>query len=140
MLQQDLAQVTVLINLQRQVKTSMGTFNALCGATRSPSALMKVNAHLIRRAETMEVCEDSKALTDVFRGFVAKERLNSSQKCLLCQRGSKRDSAPKCKCGYQVMTTKSRWSHELGDTLKDSVYLLKNIVSTDVTSPRQSPR
>ena len=43
MLQQDLAQVTVLINLQWQVKTSMESVNVLCGATKAPSALMKVN-------------------------------------------------------------------------------------------------
>ena len=99
------------------------------------SVLMKVNAHLIRRAKMMEVCEEAKAMTDIFKEFFAKERLNSSQNCLLCERGSKRDSAPECKCGYQVMTTKRCWSHELADTLKDSVYLLKDIVSIDVTSP-----
>ena len=113
----------------------MESVNTLCGATKAPSALMKINAHLIRRARTMEVCEEAKAMADVFKEFFATERPNSSQKCLLCERGNKRDSVPKCKCGFQVKTTKSRWSHELADSLKDSVYLLKDVVSVDVTSP-----
>ncbi len=135
MLQQDLAQVTVLINFQWQVKTAMESINTLCGAIKAPSALMKINAHLIRRARTMEVCEEAKAMTDIFKEFLATERQNSSQKCLLCERGNKRDSKPKCKWGYQVRTTKSRWTHELADSLKDSVHLLKDVTSADVTSP-----
>ncbi len=86
MLQQDLAQVTVLINLQWQVKTSMESVNVLCGATKAPSALMKVNAHMIRRARTMEVCEEAKAIFDAFKEFLAAERPNSSQKCLWYER------------------------------------------------------
>ncbi len=113
----------------------MESVKTLCGATKAPSALMKVNAHLIRRAGTMEVCGEAKAMADVFKEIFATERSNSSQKCLLCERGNKRDSVPKCKCGFQVKTTKSRWSHELADSLKDSVYLLKDVVSVDVTSP-----
>ncbi len=34
-----------------------------------------------------------------------------------------------------MITTKIRLSHELVDTLKDSVYLLKDVVTTDVTCP-----
>ncbi len=134
-MQQDLAQVTVLINLQWQVKTSMESINTLCGATKVPSASSKINAHLIRRARAMEVCEEAKAMSDIFKKFSATERPKSSQKCLLCERGNKRDSAPKCKCGYQVRTTKSRWSHELADSLKDAVYLLKDVIGADVTTP-----
>ena len=135
MLQQDLAQVTILSNLQWQVKTAMEAVNVLCGATKAPSPLMKVNAHLIRRANKMEVCEEAKALTEIFKEFFATERPNSSKKCLLCERGDRKQSAPNCKCGYQVRSTKTRWSHALTDTLKDSVHLLKDVAGTDVTSP-----
>ncbi len=134
-LQQDLAQVTILINLQRQVKTAMDAVNALCDATKPPSALMKVNAQLIRRASKMEVCKEAKALSEIFREFFSGERPNSSRKCLLCERGDKKQSAPKCNCGYQVKSIKSRWSHVLADLLKDSGYLLKHVANTDVTIP-----
>ena len=72
----------------------MGNINALCGATKAPSALLKVNACLIRRAKTMEVCEEAKAMTDIFKEFFAKERPNSSQKCLLCERSNKKTPNP----------------------------------------------
>ena len=134
-LKQDLAQVTILNNLQWQVKTAMEAVNALCCATKTPSALMKVNAHLIRIANKMEACEEAKALSEIFQDFFEGERPNRSRKCLLCERGDKKQSAPNCKCGYQVKSTKSRWSHALADLLKDSAYLLKDVANTDVTSP-----
>ncbi len=83
----------------------------------------------------MEVCEEAKAMTDIFNEFSSSERPNSSQKSLLFEKGNKRDSTPKGKCGYQVMTTKSRWSHDLADTRKDSAYMLEDVNGTDVTRP-----
>ena len=77
------------MKLQWQVKTTMEAVDELCGATRAPSALMKVNAHLIRRERTVEVCEEAKAMTGIFKEFFGTDRPNGSQKCLLCERCSK---------------------------------------------------
>ena len=95
---------------------------------------MKVNAHLKRRANELEVCEEAKALTEIYKDFFASERPNS-KKCPLCERGDRKQSASNCKRGYQMRTTESRWSHALADLIKDSVYLLKDVAGTDVTAP-----
>ncbi len=66
---------------------------------------MKIHAHMIRRSQTLETTEETKALTAVYDAFFADDRVNSSAKCVLCEIGSSKDYVPDCTCGLDVKTT-----------------------------------
>ena len=51
MLKQDITDIRIVIRNSWQIRTTLGNLNALCAATKTPCALMKLNAHLARRSD-----------------------------------------------------------------------------------------
>ncbi len=135
MLQHDLTQATLVIHSQWQVDMTLETYNSLCGATKTPSALMKIHVHMIRRSRTLETTEETKALTAVYDAFFADDRINSASECVLCETGSSKDSVPECTCGLDVKTTGMRWSVALPEAIKNATFTLQDTVHTNVTEP-----
>ena len=50
---------------QYQVRIIMETLNVLCGATKAPSALMKIHALIIEESRREEINEETKVLSNI---------------------------------------------------------------------------
>ncbi len=53
-LKQDITDITMVIRRSWQVRTTLENLNALCEATKTHCALMKIEAHLARRSSSVE--------------------------------------------------------------------------------------
>ncbi len=82
MLKQDITDITMVNRISWQVRTTLGNLNALCAATKTPCALMKINAHLARRSRSVEKGEEMKSLKETLAGFHAEDVTISEKTCL----------------------------------------------------------
>ncbi len=65
---------------------TLETYNSLCNATKTPSALMKVHAHINLRSRKLEATHETKYLTAVYDAFFADDRVNDSSKVFFVRR------------------------------------------------------
>ncbi len=77
LLEPELIDVTIILHSQYQVKMTMETLNMLCGATKAPSALMKIHALMIAESRREEVNEETKVISDNFAAIFTGNRQNS---------------------------------------------------------------
>ncbi len=74
-------------------------------------------------------------MTAVYDAFFADDRVNSSAKSILCERGYSEESVPECTCGLGLRSTGCRWSVAQPEAIENAVFMLDDTVHTNLTEP-----
>ncbi len=135
LLEPELIDVTMILHSQYQVKITMETLNVLCGATKAPSALMKIHALMIAESRREETNEETKVLSDIFAAIFTGDRQNSPDRCVLCTPEIIELDTPNCECGLRVISPGRLWSNELRKLLNTNVLWSSDSTLLNATEP-----
>ncbi len=135
LLEPELIDVSMILYGQYQVKITRETLNVLCGATKAPSALMKIHALMIKESRREEVNEETKVLSDIFAAIFTGDRQNSPDRCVLCTPEVIELDTPNCECGLRVISPGRRWSNELRKLLNANVLRSSDYTLLNATEP-----